>query len=257
MFMQPPTRLPLVIRGLLLLGLTLLAGCSHANSPRRDPPTPTPLVFSRVADVLQRPSASAALPLSIAGCLYVDSHGARLLDGLSMSAGATPQPLAQPEAQIWIDPAALEQLGGRLLQAGQARYAVVLAHGQIEGPGTFGADKRYRYRLRDARLEPIAPLETTLSELLNRENAHSSRFVRLTGGLLAGERNVQLAERIGPGGLPASDASQIDLLEALRDRALIGRLQRAPGGQVAFGRVQVEGLWRDGSLFPLVITLLR
>lgn len=257
MFMNRTTCWPALIWSLLLFGLGLLAGCAGANPPRPEPPTPTALVFSLPADVLRRPSASAALPLSIASCLYEDADGARLLDGLSVSAGAAPQPLTGDDAQIWIDQAALAQLGDRMLQVGQARYAVVLARGQIEGPASFGPQGRYRYRLRDARLEPIAPLETTLSELLRRENAHSGRFVRLTGAVLAGEHNAQLVERIGPGGVPSEDASQIDLPEALRDRALIQRLQRAPGGQVAFGRVQVEGLWRDGSLFPLVITPLR
>lgn len=246
-----------LVRLVLLVMLLTMCGCSNGTPPQTIPPTLTPLSFSLPAEALRRPPASAALPLNIASCLFVDSDGARLLDGLSMSAGAAPQPLTETGAQIWIDQDALAQVGDRTLQAGGARYAVVLAHGQVEGPGSFGLDGRYRYRLRDAQIEPIAPLETTLSELLHRENARKKLFVRVTGAVLAGERNAQLVERIGPGGVPADSASQIELQGVLRDSALVQLLQRAPGGQVAFGRVQVEGLWQDGRLFPLVITPLR
>jgi len=242
---------------LLIVLLLALCGCSSSATPQTNPPTLTPLAFSLPAEALRRPPASAALPLNIASCLFVDGEGARLLDGLSMSVGAAPQPLTETAAQIWIDQAALAQLDDRMLQLGGVRYAVVLAHGRIEGPGSFGPEGRYHYRLRDAQIEPIAPLETTLSELLRRENARKELFVRVTGAVLVGERSAQLVERIGSGGVPGEKASQIELQGALRDSALVQLLQRAPGGQVAFGRVQVEGLWQNGRLFPLVITPLR
>lgn len=243
----------LFICALFLLGCT---GCLQ-RQPKFLSPTPTPLAFTLLPEALRRPEVSATVPVTTVGYLYVDGQGARLLDRVSLGSGSEPQPLTAPADQVWVEPDALPPVEALLRPAGSVRYAVVLAQGQITGPGSFGPAGRYRFLLRNAKLETIAPQEITLGALLTPENLGRSLFVRLNAALIAGQQTAHLVERIGPGGVPTEDAAQLDLAEALADQALIAQLQAAPGGQVRFGQVQVEGLWRGGELIPLAITPIR
>ncbi|HEU4322759.1 MAG TPA: hypothetical protein VFS21_06380 [Roseiflexaceae bacterium] len=257
--MSIKTNIPVTPLVQLILGVLLLVGCTGClqRQPQLLLPTPTPLTFTLLPEALRRPEVSSMVPITTVGYLYVDAAGARLLDRVSMSVGTEPQPLSESGDQIWIEQSALGGVEPLLRQTGTVRYAVVLAQGQIEGPGRFGPEGEYRFLLRNPQLETIAPQEITLSALLTRENASRNLFVRLNGALIAGQHTAYLVERIGPGGIPTEDANQLDLAEALGDEALIAQLQAAPGGQVRFGQVQVEGLWRGGRLIPLGITPIR
>ncbi len=243
----------------LLFGLLLLVGCSGClqHQPQFLLPTPTPLTFTLLPEALRRPEVSSMVPITTVGYLYIDAEGGRLLDRVSMSAGSEPHPLSAPGDQIWIERSALASVEPLLREVGAVRYGVVVAQGQIDGPDRFGPEGRYPFRLRNPQLETIAPQEITLGALLRPENAGRNLFVRINGALIAGQHTAHLVERIGPGGIPTEEASQLDLAEALRDEALIAQLQAAPGGQVRFGQVQIEGLWRNGRLIPLGITPIR
>jgi hypothetical protein len=127
----------------------------------------------------------------------------------------------------------------------------VLVRGRLAGPGAYGAGEKYRYQLVPANLEPLAVLETSVSDLLDQPASYEGRLVRVVGGLLVRERAGLLVDRLGPGGLPEPKARQIKLRAPLGDPALLGRLKGAAGGPVRFGQVQVEGFWRAGALAPI------
>lgn len=235
----------------LVLLVILLSACSDVSAPAQLPATPTPLSALPLGELLARVTPSADAQVSVAGYLVVDDAGARLLDGLSFSAGATPAPLSGPAAQIWLGPATSMTLGGALRQAGRLRYAVVVARGRLEGPGAYGPADAYHYRMSDPRLDPIAPIETSVAQLLDSSAAYQGQLVRVVGSLLTRSDSALLVDRLGEGGLPQPGARQIKLRGPLRDTALLEHLRGAPGGAVRFGQVQVEGFWREGQLTPL------
>jgi hypothetical protein len=233
-----------------LLAILLLAACSEVSTPPQTPPTPTPLVFLPL-DVLARDASSTGYEITTVGYVVVDASGARLVDGLSFSSGTTPQPLSAPSDQVWLGTDAVGQLGGALRTAGDIQYALVVARGRLEGPQAYGAGGAYRYHLSDPRLQPLAPQETTVADLLDNSAAYEGRPVRIAGALLTRDDSTLLVDRLGSGGLPEPGARQLKLRSPLRDKALLERLHGAAGGAVRFGQVQVEGFWRAGVLTPL------
>lgn len=231
-----------------LLVIFLLAACSEVSAPVQLPPTPTPLAFMSIGDALAHASGAE---VTTVGYAVVDDTGVRLLDGLSFSAGVTPQPLSDVTGQIWLGSETAGALADMMRSAGAIRYAVVAARGRLEGPGSYGPGGAYRYRMSDPQLQPIAPEETTVVALLDNSAAYEGRLVRIAGALLTRPDSALLVDRLGAGGLPEPKARQVKLRAPLRDKALLDRLQGAPGGAVRFGRVQVEGFWRAGVLTPL------
>lgn len=233
----------------VFLLVLLLAACSDAGAPVRLPASPTPLAFTPLGDALAR-GAPASGDLITVGYIVVDAAGAWLTDGLSFSAGPTPQPLSGAD-QVWLGPAAPSGLDAGLRAAGTLRYAAVVARGKLDGPGAYGPGGRYRYQISAPQLQPLAAQETTVAALLDNSALYEGRLVRIAGSLLARSNSALLIDRLGPGGLPAPGARQIKLRGPLRDQALLNRLQVASGGAIHFGPVQIEGLWRGGALLPL------
>jgi hypothetical protein len=241
----------MIMRLRVLLAIFLLVACGEPSTPAHLPPTPTAFVFTPIGDALAQGMPPTGIDLTTVGYIVVDDAGARLIDGLSFSAGPTPQPLSDRTAQIWIATNIERPLEDILHRAGTVRYALVLARGRLEGPGTYGPGGDYRYRMNDPHLQPLDPQETTIAVLTDSAAAYEGRVVRIIGALLTRADSALLVERLGAGGLPAPGARQIKLRGPLRDRALLGRLHGAPGGTVHFGQVQVEGFWRGGILTPL------
>jgi hypothetical protein len=230
----------------------LLVACGDIVSPPALPPTPTPLSFTPLGDVLGRNMPVAGAEVATVGYVVVDQAGARLLEGMSFSAGGGPQPLSGA-GQVWLGTEVVRSLGGLLQRAGDTRYAVVVARGRLEGPGVYGSDGTYRYQLSNPRLQVIAPEETSVGALIDNSAAYEGRLVRVAGGLLARKESALLVERLGTGGLPAPNTRQVKLRAPLRDAALLDRLKRTPNGALHFGQVQVEGFWHTGQLTPLAI----
>lgn len=237
---------------LCLLPLLLVMSCGEASPPVQLPPTPTPLAVTLFTRVLAG-EVSAGGELTIAAYVLADAAGVRLVDGLSFSAGVTPQPLSSAADQIWLGADLGSELNGKLQVAGSVQYAVVIAQGRLQGPGAYGPGGVYRYRISASHLQPLAPEETTIAALIEDNAAAEGRFVRVVGALLARDDAALLVERLGAGGLPEPKARQIKLQAPLRDAALLARLHGAAGGAIRFGQVQIEGLWRDGQLIPLAI----
>jgi hypothetical protein len=230
----------------------LLVACGDIVSPPALPPTPTPLIFTPLDDLLGRNMPLTGAEVSTVGYVVVDDAGARLLDGMSFSAGDAPQPLSGA-GQVWLGADIVRSLGGLLQRTGGVRYAVVVAHGRLEGPGVYGPDGNYRYQLIDPRLRTLTHEETSITALLDNAVAYEGRLVRVAGGLLAHKDSALLVEQLGAGGLPAPGTRQLKLRGPLHDVALLGRLKRTPNGAIHFGQVQIEGFWRDGQLAPLAI----
>lgn len=236
------------------LALILLAACQEA--PASQPPilTPSPATLILPGDLL-RASPAPNAEVTTGGYLIDGADGAALFDGLTFEADGRPRPLATNAAPIWLGDSAAS-LRGVLRVAGSMRFGAVLARGRLEGPGAFGPAGQYRYRLTDVSLAPLAAVETTVGEVLDRPASYEGRLVRIVGGLLARDQSALLVDRLGVGGLPAPKARQIKLRTPLRDQALLDRLKGATGGAVRFGQVQIEGFMRGGGLAPIAITLV-
>jgi len=230
----------------------VLVACSDIVAPPALPPTPTPLSFTPLAELLGRNMPVTGAEITTVGYVVVGDEGARLLDGMSFSAGATPQPLPDT-GQVWLGTDVTRALGGLLQRAGDVRYAVVVAHGRLEGPGIYGPGGGFRYQLNDSRLQTLTHEETSIAALIDNAAAYEGRLVRVAGGLLARKDSALLVEQLGAGGLPAPGTRQIKVRGPLRDVALLERLKRTSNGAIHFGQVQVEGFWRSGQLAPLAI----
>jgi len=237
----------------VLLIIFLLVACSDVSTPTQLPATPTPLAFTPIGDALAKGASASGVELTTVGYIVVDETGARLTDGLSFSAGPTPQPLSDAAGQLWLGTSTTAALGDMLRAAGTVRYAVVVARGRLTGPGAYGPGGRYRYQLSDPQLQPLAPQETSVAMLLDNPTLYEGRLVRIAGSLLARSNAALLVDRLGSGGLPAPGARQIKLRSPLRDQLLLARLQQTSGGNIHFGPVQVEGFWRGGTLTPLAL----
>jgi hypothetical protein len=232
----------------LLLARVLLVACGSQAPGTSANITPTPLVVTPLADAL-----GASGQVTTAGYLYIDGDGTRLVDSLSFSDGPTPRPLAEPAEQLWIDGDLSPRIQQALRPSGPVRLAVVAAAGQLDGPGGFGPAGRYRYRLRDAQIQPLVPIETSVAALLDDRAVAEAGLVRINGFLLANDVSEVLIDRAGAGGIPERGARQIKLRVAHPDRALLAKLRQAPSGTLRYGQVQVEGIWRDRVLLPLSI----
>jgi hypothetical protein len=244
--------MPVRLRSTLILLAILLAACGDIVTPPTLPPTPTPLTFTPLGELLGRNLPLAGAEITTVGYVVVDDAGARLLDGMSFSAGDTPEPLSGA-GQVWLGTEVVRSLGGLLQRAGGLRYAVAVARGRLEGPGVYGPNGGYRYQLNDPQVRTLTHEETSIARLLDSAAAYEGRLVRVAGGLLARKDSALLVEQLGAGGLPAAGTRQIKLRGELQDAALLGRLKRTPNGAIHFGQVQVEGFWRDGQLAPLAI----
>src|SRR6185295_11811676 len=124
-----------LVRICSLLVLLLLVACGEISSLPQIPPTPTPLIFTPLGDLLGHNLPVAGVEITTVGYVVADDAGGRLLEGLSFSTGATPQPLVGATGQIWLGTDSVHTISGLLQHAGDIRYAVVLARGRIEGPG--------------------------------------------------------------------------------------------------------------------------
>lgn len=222
--------------------LAILAACG-GGAPAATP-VPSP-VFVPLDAALGAPRPSSP----IAAYLVVDASGARLVAGLSFSGDAL-APVDPSARQAWLDPgAASDDLVARAQPVGDVRYLAVAVTGDLDGPGAFGTDGAFGYRMRPQTITPLPWQETTVALLAT--TPANGQAVRVTGALIASQNEAVLVEALGPGGAPAQQARQVKLRAPLRDAALLSRLTATPGGAVRYGMVQVEGIWRDGVLVPM------
>lgn len=239
----------------LLLLVLVLTACAELTPNPPIPPTPTPLAFTSLNDLLGKNFPVMGASVTTLGYLVLDDEGARLLNGLSFGDGTEPEPLTEPSDQIWLATEKLELQRESLRSIGTVQYAIVLARGQLEGPANYGPDGRYRYHLRDPQVQTIIPEETNIATLNTNTLAYEGRVVRVTGALLAHTQATLLVENIGPGGIPADGARQLKVRGPIQDRHALSELHQANNG-IVFGRVQIEGFWRQNELFPLSIKVL-
>ncbi len=229
---------------------TLLASCNLAV------PGVAP-VTTRALVPLDTALAAAPAPATAAGYLLRDSAGFRLVGGLSFSAGADPTPIDPPVQQAWIDASAADAaLSAGMQPAGDTSYMAVLVTGMFEGPGSYGPGGIVAYYVRDPAIVPLSWQETTIALLVATPDRFEPVPVRVTGALVASASEALLVEAIGPGGLPVPSARQVKLRAPVRDTALLAMLTAAPGGAVRYGKVQIEGVWRNGELVPLSIRIV-
>lgn len=230
----------------------VLAACANAT-PAPAPAVTTHEAFTPIAQLIQQPPARANTTVATAGYAFADDAGTRMIDMLSFSAGATPQPLATPQQQLWIGSAPPAQLASLLHAVGAARIAPVRARGVLQGPGQFGPQGRYQYQLADPQFELLVPQDVTFEALFANGTAYENRFVRIVGTLFAQGSSGLLVEKTDANGVPAPQARQIKLSAPVRDTALLARLQQARDQNVHFGSVQAEGFWHGGSLLPFAL----
>ncbi|MBO9336573.1 MAG: hypothetical protein J7455_18145 [Roseiflexus sp.] len=222
----------------------VLAACGRSSG---DTSLPAP-AFVPLDVALATPRRSGP----IGAYLLIDASGARLVAVLSFSTGATPLPTDPPGRQVWLDlDDRLADIIRRAQPYGNAQYLAVAVSGDLEGPGVFGPEGAFGYRMRAPTPTPLPWQETTV--MLLAALPPSGQAVRVTGALVASASEAVLVEALNPGGVPAPQARQVKLRAPLRDAALMARLTAAPGGAVRYGIVQVEGIWHDGALVPMGI----
>lgn len=225
--------------------MTILAACGAARQPAATAqPAPT---VPAVAELLQ---GSAAGPVKTIGYLYSSPQGALLADSLSFDERGQAGP---PSQAIWVESPPELPPDTPSSQAGDARYTLVEARGQLEGPGQFGPGGVYPYQLVAPVLEALSVRELTMPLLLQNSALYEGQPVRLQGQLLARADSALLVERLGAGGVPADTALQLKLAAPPRDPSLATRLRSAGAGDVRFGPVEITGLWRGGRLYPLAV----
>lgn len=225
---------------LVLLGLAVLLAACSAPVAEVTPPTPA---YELVGEALARPGPRDA---SVLGYVARDGQGFRLIGGLRSEPGG-PQPVAEDE-QVCLELAPGE-LAGAAGTAGASPYLLAAVSGRLEAGGAGPC----RMRIVGARTRALSPREATVETLVKRPGDYAGEPVRVTGALLARPGAALLLERIGDGGAPAPGALQVKLAGTLPEAALPDALRHSASGDVRFGRVQVEGLWRDGALLPLAI----
>ena len=208
-----------------------------------------------MSDLLANSAPARNAPVTTIGYLLIDQAGAILVDAVVFDANGTPQRLETGTTPVWLGTDARAHYQGALRAAGKLEYASVVARAQLNGPGSYGPGAQYRYQLTDLTLQPLAAQETTIAELIERPVAYENQLVRLVGGLLIRETSGLLVDKLGPGGIPAPKSRQLKLRTPIGDQAFLSRLKSAPGGAVHFGQIQIEGIWRNGTLTPLSISV--
>lgn len=217
------------MRPLLLLLVCLLTACASpaASPPPTAPPAPTvPLV----GEVLAAPTPG---PLRVLGYLTPVEGGAVLTNLVGPS----------PANSLWLEG----------VSPAEPAPTLVEARGQLEGPGRFGPAGRYSYRLAATELRPQSVRDLSIPLLLENGALYEGQVVRLRGQLLRSANSALLTERIGQGGVPASDARQVKLAALPSDLGAFDALRRSPDGALIYGPVEITGLWRSGSLTPLTL----
>lgn len=230
------------LQKLLALALVawLLAGCGGARQQASPPPAPT---VPAVGELIARATPGS---ISTVGYLVSAAGGALLADSLILGADGVAIPdLARA---IWIDAPPTVSAP----DAQGAALGLVEASGLLEGPGQFGPEGRYAFRLSAPELKPLGVRELSIPLLLQNSGLYEGQPVQLAGQLLLSGDSALLVERVGPGGVPTAEALQLKLAATPRDPALAERLQAA-GARARFGPVQITGLWRAGQLYPLAV----
>lgn len=242
-----------VIVPLLVL---LAAGACQEAGVNQLPPTPAPVPF-----VLLREALAAGSPLpqnspTLAGYVLAQDGGSALVSELVFDADGAAHVPETAAAPVWLGTQAVSA-PFQLRAAGALQYAPALAHGSLEGPGAYGPGGRYAYQLATPTLEAWVPVEVNIGGLLDDPQSHSSRLVRVVGGLLLRNGSALLVDTLGPGGIPAQSARQIKLLGPISAPPLLDTLAQSSSGAVRFGQVQIEGVLRGRQLVPLAISPVR
>jgi hypothetical protein len=209
-----------------------------------------------LADLVAGGQPAADRAITTIGYLLLDQHGARLADLIAFDSAGVPQPLDTGTTPIWVGTDARALAQSLLRTAGSVQYAAVVARGQLTGPGGYGPNEQYHYQLTNPTFEPLVAQETTIADMLDHSATYDRRLVRVVGGLLVRENSALLVEQLSSGGIPAPKARQIKLRGSMHDQTILARLHSPANGLVHFGQVQIEGLWRDGILAPLAITIV-
>jgi hypothetical protein len=233
-----------------------LAACAGPLAEPTPTLTPAPDAATLVADLMQ--SGSPGGPAVLVGYLYADGQRAVLAPSLRYRPNAPPHPLPEGAAhQVWLGAAPEPAIVSSLQEHGSVRYALVQAEGQLEGPGTFGPDGTYPYQMRPTAYMVVTPRAATLAEIASSAHAYEGQYVRVQGVLLASDDSLLLVDAVGDGGVPAPGSTPVKLIWSLRDRYVLERLTQSSSGEVRFGAVQIEGIWRDGTLRVLALALRK
>jgi hypothetical protein len=156
---------------------------------------------------------------------------------------------------VWLGAAPEPIIETDLRQQENVRYALVQVEGQLDGPGTFGPDGLYPYQMHPTAYLILTPLPVTLTTLTADERMYEGQYVLVEGVLLASDDSLLLVDAVGEGGVPAPGSTPIKLVWLLHDRYVLERLNQPASSQVRFGDVGAVGIWRDGTLWALSLTL--
>lgn len=229
-----------------MLGL-MLSACSQPSQTVT--PTLAPGLAAKPFDqALQEADGNL---VSLIGYFYERDGTALLVDGLSFSS-QVPQPL-KPDQQIWLSPEQSQALAENLDPYQGVRYTAVLATGQLGGVGGYGPDGRYRFGFKQVRLDRLTAQSFSVSALASQGSQIDGQFIRVSGALISNKESALLSDEVTIGGVPSATARQIKLNQPVQEQALLDLLKVSPNGKTHFGKVEIEGFMRNGTLQPLAI----
>lgn len=229
-----------------VLFAALLAGCGGPPAAPTAPPVAAVPIVGELLD------SGATGQVTAAGYLFITPEATVLADGLAVGDDGAATPIG--ERDLWVEAAPALPVDAAVVEAGPARYALVEASGTVEGPASYGPGGRYAYRLVAPKLRPLRVSEVTIALLLQNSGLYEGQAVRLAGELLAVDDSAILAERLGPGGVPASSGLELKLATPPDDPGLLRRYPPSGSSDLRYGPVEVTGIWRSGALYPLLIT---
>ncbi len=232
----------------------LFAACAAPLAAPTSTPTTSAGASMLVAELMQ--SGTTGGPAVLVGYLHADGQRTVLAPGLSQRPNAPPRPLPDATShQVWLGAAPEPVVAADLRQQENVRYALVQVEGQLDGPGRFGPDGLYPYQIHPTAYLILTPLPVTLATLTADERLYEGQYVRVEGVLLASDDSLLLVDAVGEGGVPAPGSTPIKLVWLLRDRYVLEQLSQPASSQVRFGAVGAVGIWRDGTLWALALTL--
>jgi hypothetical protein len=233
---------------LTLLIALILASCASAQGIPATTPPPQPTIPAVAEGLSGQPEGR----FEAIGYLYRSAEGSALVGGLSFSQRKAPTPLAEA-GKIWLpNPPALTA-DAAVESAGDVSYLIVRAIGQLSPRGSYGPGGGYTRQLTEAALEPLSVRDLSIKLLLDNSGIYDNQPVRLSGQVLLSDSTALLVDQLGSGGVPSSDAQQIKLIGPIEGDQLRQRLSATSGGAAHFGPVQIIGIWRRSSLYPLAI----
>jgi predicted small lipoprotein YifL len=226
---------------LALLALLLLLTACASNPPAPLPPASAVAVpeIQPVHAVLASPQQWSGRTLTLVSPVRITADE-RVLTNATLDDGSGK---SDPPG-IWL----AEPLPDEVRNELEDGRGIVELQGQLSPPGAWGREQGWTYQFTADQARVLQPERTTIANLALNPQALNRIVLTLDGTLLLRGDTALLVDNVGEGGVPASSAREIKVVDDAIDAATTQRL--AQSGDVRWGEVRVVGWWQDGVLTP-------